>query len=70
MPRNLSSTTRGLQDLGSLKSRIARDYGFGRINWDQFEYLGTRISEIEDMLISIASNDPIRIKLEEARDTA
>jgi hypothetical protein len=63
-----SATTRGLQELGSLRSRIARDYGVGRILWDDFEYLSTRLAEVEERLVDLASRDPRRLAAERRRD--
>jgi hypothetical protein len=66
----LPATTKGLQDLAALRSRIARDYGRGRISWDDFGYLSLRLNEIEERLIHIATNDPERIALEAQRDVS
>jgi hypothetical protein len=60
----LSATTRGLQELASLRNRIARDFGRGRIGWDDMEYLTIRLNEVEGRLIEITANDPHRIALE------
>lgn len=61
-----SATTRGLNDLASLKSRLARDYGFGRVSWDDFEFINIRLNEVEGRLVEMAANDPTRL-IEEAR---
>lgn len=63
-----SVTTRGLQELGQLRSRLARDFGIGRINWSDFEFISTRLEEIENRLIELAANDPIRLAAEDRRD--
>jgi hypothetical protein len=65
----LSATTRGLQDLASLRNRIARDYGRGRIDWDDMEYITVRLNEVETRLMDIAANDPLRMELEAEVDT-
>ena len=64
----LSATTRGLQDLASLRSRVARDYGRGRMDWADLEYINVRLNEIEQRLMDIAANDPRRMEMEAARD--
>jgi len=64
----LSATTRGLQELASVKNRVARDYGRSRIDWADFEYINIRLNEVEARLIEIAANDPYRMELEEAVD--
>jgi hypothetical protein len=65
-----SATTRGLQDVATLRSRVARDYGVGRISWDDLEYLNQRLQEIEERLLEIATNDPQRLAAEEAADSS
>ena len=65
----LSASTRGLQELASLRNRIARDYGRSRITWDDMEYLTVRLNDIEAKLIEIAATDPYRMKLEEQVDS-
>ncbi len=64
----LSASTRGLQELASLRNRIARDYGRGRLDWADMEYLTIRLNEVEVRLVDIAANDPSRMELEEAID--
>jgi len=51
----LSSTTRGIYELGQFRRRVTRDYGVGRLSWDDFLYITTRLGEIESKLIDIAS---------------
>jgi len=63
-----SVTTRGLQELGQLRSRLARDFGIGRINWSDFEFISTRLEEIEGRLIEMTANDPRRLAAEARRD--
>jgi hypothetical protein len=64
----LPLTTKGMQDLASLRSRMARDYGRGRVSWDDFQYINDRLSDIEARLIEMAATDPTRLQLEEAVD--
>jgi hypothetical protein len=60
----LSATTRGLSELASLRNRIARDFGRGRIGWDDMEYLTVRLNEVEARLIEITATDPQRLEME------
>jgi hypothetical protein len=64
----LPATTRGLQELASLRNRIARDYGLGRMSLLDFEYVNERLVEIETRLIELAACDPKRLELEEEID--
>ncbi len=63
-----SVTTRGLQELGQLRSRLARDFGIGRIHWSDMEFISTRLAEIEERLIEMAAHDPRRLAAEARRD--
>jgi len=63
-----ATSTRGLQELASMRSRIARDYGRGGLSWADFEYIGMRLDEIEERLIELAARDPKRLALEGKKD--
>lgn len=63
-----SATTRGLRDLATLRSRIARDYGMGKIAWGDFEFINDHLQAIETRLLEIVANDPSRLSLEEQHD--
>jgi hypothetical protein len=65
-----SVTTRGLQELGQFRARLARDYGVGRVGWVDFEYLNIRLNEVEERLVEMASSDPQRLQAEEQHDDA
>ena len=64
----LPLTTKGMQDLASLRSRMARDYGRGRVSWDDFQYINDRLNDIEARLIEMSVSDPARQDLEEQAD--
>jgi hypothetical protein len=51
----LSSTTRGVYEIGQFRRRITRDYGVGRLSWDDLSFITQRLSEIEDRLVEIAA---------------
>jgi hypothetical protein len=51
----LSSTTRGLYELGQFRRRVTRDYGVGRLSWDDFYYITQLIEQIEAKLVELAS---------------
>jgi hypothetical protein len=44
-----------VSELGQFRRRVTRDYGIGRLSWDDFMYITTRIEEIERKLIDVAS---------------
>jgi hypothetical protein len=62
------ATTRGLQELARLRSRVAHDFGVGRIAWPDFEYLSTRLVEVEERLVDLTARDPDRLQQEALRD--
>jgi hypothetical protein len=52
----LSSTTRGVFELGQFRRRVTRDYGVGRLSWDDFYFITQHIEEIEARLVELASD--------------
>jgi hypothetical protein len=63
-----AASTRGLQDIAMLRSRCARDYGVGRLSWDDLEYIDQRLTEIQERLIAVASGDPAHLAAEQEAD--